>query len=305
MKGATEHFVKGADGIYYLSPDKYARNGIREYLIEKDGYAIPMQVNAHALDSPDIPGVTPDKICLGIDTISNMLSYWGGGVELTETLVQALLNEGKEECGENRDIRFIDRKIITFGSLNDKRNLENDDIATEEPEVGTPFKLRTVFRVASRQHPQQQEPALGHLYPEFLRPRYESVSSVLHTGRMLRKSCQYAITKAMQAGIMFLDTQRLPAVEPDLESLASAWERMRIHPALIDYYCGGYGKVPSLRLKYIEQYGDIIAPVMLNMRYQEEGLNQLLCHRRYNDAEIRQEWKEGREEAARLQARET
>ncbi len=293
----TEVFIKGADGIYYIAPDKFAPNGVRKYTIAKDGFIIPMQINAHALDSPDIEGVSADHICVGIDTISNLLSYWGGGVEKGETLQAAMLNEGAEECGEGRDVRIIHKRIITFASLNDKWQRENDDMPTEEPEVGLPFKLRTVLRVASRTLPVQQEPLERNVYPEFLRPRYEPTSNLLVGHRLIRKSCQYALQKSLALGNLMIETSG-PAVQPDMEMLALEWQKMHIHPAIIDYYCGGYGNIPSLREKYKALYGDIIAPVMLNMEYQEQGLTQLLRHPLPNDAEIRQHWQDGREDAA-------
>ncbi len=266
-------------------------------LVARDGYIVPLRIGCYMLDSPFKielphpvghsagPQILPENsLCMGVDAISWRLSYPGGTVEKKETLLDCLFGEDKEECGASRNAVVVHPRVITF--LSDQRR----DESVDNIELGQSYKLRNVFRTKSTVLPVQQTAKPGERYPEMIKPHYEHLNGFNVDFRIIRPSFRHAIKQAEKLKMLY-EVSGITSVAPDYEQLARDWEALKIHPAIIQFYCIDYaGYKQRWRSEIADQIADnpTLTALMDNLEYSETGLHQLLQKKLSNDEVIRE-----------------
>ncbi len=213
-------------------------------LVALDGYIIPIRIGSYLLDSPDIPGLDPQNLCVGVDSLSGRLSFPGGNIETGEKIFFAGISECREETGSHRNPRLANGRILAFyGNSVRNRWAKTYDRTTHRFTVGGAYKLRFVVRTVSRERPVEQPPRHEETFPEFIKPMYRPLMSIDLPFLQTRPCFAYAISLAESHDMLYRnvrpDTARL-----DYTQLRADLTAMRLHPAIVNDYCDTTGTVP-------------------------------------------------------------
>lgn len=227
-------------------------------LVALDGYIIPIRIGVYLLDTCNHPAVSPLALCCGWDALSGTISFSGGNIDPGETIMEAAVGEDGEECGTHRKPALVHPHLLAFFTRGWVRNraAPTYDTCTRRPTVGVEYKLRIVCRTQTWEFPKEQSGKHG---PELLRPRYTHIMPEDTYNRNFRPTFAHAIRLADSLGMLRLP-QRLPAVEADYVHLRKTLTQLRIHPAIIDFYCKPQPK--GIRLSWQEKL-NILPPAVI------------------------------------------